>query len=811
MASIADKIAQIRQAIFGKDVRENLAQGIEAINNEVESTTEKQSNLDATFKQLIIDAGSNNSEIVAARHDNINNEDHDSLPDRLDNFSASLNEKANEIELVATNQRVDTIINLQQGSTTGDIELIDARMNKYGGSFGSLKSRIDSYDSSYEFNLGKTVFIKGSIDSNGNQISSTVNIITKDFLSVSELGTFLAFQPINNFKYYIALYDSAYKKVLLTGWKDTASAINLNGVSYIKILVANQNLDSSITIFDKSKLKIYYSGTIKFTKSIDDIENSKLQSEGMAFNTLKDKLDFVNPFKKIELSFDLGSLDSSGNDIAGSGGSLRSNFISTDSLNKKIFIQKNPCYRHYIAFYSADTSYIGNTGWVDDDKIYDLSSYAYIKMLLSKDDNSNISLSEISNLNLYKLRYTYTDNKYFNEINFSNTNWYNSQYRYLGFLFDNSSTQLSGEITINYKIKTYDIEYPLGYSSSISVSNSNVLSFDNQLEQSVNTYNVHLKKYNLYDISTKFNIGSLGNYLKFFFGINTGDINIRGHFSLIDAYITDSMGVKYNILNYCKILLNKNLNAVKYSDVLLEYNSNESDKFDEEYSNKNPLGNYKAGFLGDSITFGYDPDNSPNQMSRPWVKQVEEYLGMECINYGINSSSVCPFPNVDDSIRNPMTKRYINMADDLDVIGVMGGINDSIYPNSIPLGNMSDRTTDTLYGGYHVLFKGLARKYRGKFVFVMVYPHYDAFETWSGVTYPFSVIQDMIREVANYYSIPVLDLSKESQLSPYLDDEYELFRRFQTTEFHDAHPTQAGADIIAKTVANFINSKYSVN
>ena len=47
MANIADKVAQIRQAIFGKDVRENIASGIEAINSEVVNTTNRQNAIDA--------------------------------------------------------------------------------------------------------------------------------------------------------------------------------------------------------------------------------------------------------------------------------------------------------------------------------------------------------------------------------------------------------------------------------------------------------------------------------------------------------------------------------------------------------------------------------------------------------------------------------------------------------------------------------------------------------------------------------------------------------------------------------------------
>ena len=45
MANIVDKIAAIRQAIYGKDVRESIASGIESINGEVENTTSRQNKI----------------------------------------------------------------------------------------------------------------------------------------------------------------------------------------------------------------------------------------------------------------------------------------------------------------------------------------------------------------------------------------------------------------------------------------------------------------------------------------------------------------------------------------------------------------------------------------------------------------------------------------------------------------------------------------------------------------------------------------------------------------------------------------------
>jgi|GEM_PF-3162803 len=95
MADIIAKIAAIRAAIFGKDVRENIASGIESINAEVINTTTrqgtvegKQATLETTFNGLVINAGSSNAEIVAARNGEV------SLPVRLAKVDTQLADMA---------------------------------------------------------------------------------------------------------------------------------------------------------------------------------------------------------------------------------------------------------------------------------------------------------------------------------------------------------------------------------------------------------------------------------------------------------------------------------------------------------------------------------------------------------------------------------------------------------------------------------------------------------------------------------------------------------------------------------------------
>ena len=90
MANIKKHLENIKGALFGKDVRSSIHDGIDAINKEVEGTTEKQNKLGEQFKNLVINEGNSNAEVAASRGS------HDWLPDRLDNFDSQLEHKANK-------------------------------------------------------------------------------------------------------------------------------------------------------------------------------------------------------------------------------------------------------------------------------------------------------------------------------------------------------------------------------------------------------------------------------------------------------------------------------------------------------------------------------------------------------------------------------------------------------------------------------------------------------------------------------------------------------------------------------------------
>lgn len=122
MGVIADKI---RRAIFGGEVRDSIADGIEVVEQ-----------LREDYDNQVINAGNSNAEIVDARGGQTK------LKDRLDNFDEQLEHKANEVDLKTLESRMNTFTKLPEGSTTGDAELTDGRVGINGYEYDNIGGAI---------------------------------------------------------------------------------------------------------------------------------------------------------------------------------------------------------------------------------------------------------------------------------------------------------------------------------------------------------------------------------------------------------------------------------------------------------------------------------------------------------------------------------------------------------------------------------------------------------------------------------------------------------------------------------------------
>jgi len=202
MADVTSKVAIIRNATYGNEVREGIASGIENINTEVVSTTGKQEVLETVFNGLVINAGSDNAEIVVARGIE------DSLPIRLNKFDSSLAETTQNI---ANNNTAILAIDRGIGGTKTDLATIQALPPdtlRYingatglwyyhngtswvsGGTFqgiGIADSSVTTKmieSSVASSNLNTSALEYGAMGTTGNLIPSTGFIRSKDYVSL---------------------------------------------------------------------------------------------------------------------------------------------------------------------------------------------------------------------------------------------------------------------------------------------------------------------------------------------------------------------------------------------------------------------------------------------------------------------------------------------------------------------------------------------------------------------------------------------------------------------------------------------------
>jgi len=231
----------------------------------------------------------------------------------------------------------------------------------------------------------------------------------------------------------------------------------------------------------------------------------------------------------------------------------------------------------------------------------------------------------------------------------------------------------------------------------------------------------------------------------------------------------------------------------------------------------NAFSGRKMVVLGDSISFGFIPRNYtgyPGQLNS-YAKLTSEKLQMTFVNYGQSGTTLAENPS---SISSSFVNRYDNLDNDADVILVMGGTND--IRKGILLGSFTDSTSETFYGGLHVLCLGLLEKYRNaqgttigkEKIIVFCTPiklGIDITTTYSGNT--IGDFANAVKEVCAYYSIPILDLYNLSGINPHIQrtlqgtevDYTDMYNIYITD---GTHPTQEGHEIIEKVLTGFLKT-----
>ena len=145
------------------------------------------------------------------------------------------------------------------------------------------------------------------------------------------------------------------------------------------------------------------------------------------------------------------------------------------------------------------------------------------------------------------------------------------------------------------------------------------------------------------------------------------------------------------------------------------------------------------------------------------------------------------------------------MDKDADLIVVFGGTNDFGHGDA-PIGTFEDRTQDTFYGACHELFTYLINTYYQADIVIMTPLHRcnednvrgDGFKACDVA--PLSTYVNIIKEVAEFYSLPVLDMWSVSGIQPRVPMLKEIYCP------DGLHPNDAGHVKMAKRLIGFLRS-----
>ena len=206
----------------------------------------------------------------------------------------------------------------------------------------------------------------------------------------------------------------------------------------------------------------------------------------------------------------------------------------------------------------------------------------------------------------------------------------------------------------------------------------------------------------------------------------------------------------------------------------------------------------KILFLGDSITEGC----GASDVSKCFVSLIAEREEATCVNYGIGGTRIArqTTPSAEARWDLDYISRVPGMDAEADAVVVFGGTNDYGHA-TIPLGTFEDRDIHTFYGGMHTLCLYLIKNYTDKEIVFMTPLHrLQEVKLENDVSRPLHEFVKAIREVCEYYSIPVCDMYKESGM---YGNVWAWCEKYMPDGLH---PNDEGHKLIARKLQKFLEN-----
>lgn len=211
----------------------------------------------------------------------------------------------------------------------------------------------------------------------------------------------------------------------------------------------------------------------------------------------------------------------------------------------------------------------------------------------------------------------------------------------------------------------------------------------------------------------------------------------------------------------------------------------------------------KILFIGDSITEGV----GASSVEKRYTDLVAKKTGAVVYNYGVGGTRIAKQqkPSVDPKWDGDFCTRAKDMEKEADVIVVFGGTNDFGHGDA-DLGTMDDRNYETFYGALHTLYTYLCDTYPYAKKVVMTPLHRSDEDLLlppphaTKATGTLKTYVEIIREVAEYYAYPVLDMFKNSGIQPQITSNREAYT------IDGLHPNDTGYELISDMIISFLKT-----
>ena len=277
----------------------------------------------------------------------------------IKNINSQLDNKANQSDLEVERARIDSFTRLSEGSTTGDAELIDARIGTDGEVYSnvgnSIRTQINRMYSNIESYIGQSLKYNydwidgGYIDNTNGNLVSNNNWKYTDFIKITDgVKSFGVFTTLEGSYSYNAFYDK--NKTFISNFSVNSSTINVPSNAVYFRISSTKNSNTIIT------------NIVETLSEKCSVNQAREISKGMS-NDLKQ--DLINEYIGVKAEYyynwlDGGYIDNTNGNLVSNNNWKYTDYIELDEVNQLEVSTTLAGSYSYNAFYDINKAFISN-------------------------------------------------------------------------------------------------------------------------------------------------------------------------------------------------------------------------------------------------------------------------------------------------------------------------------------------------------------------------------------------------------------------------------------------------------------------